>query len=750
MNALYADIVVDIALQKLDRHFTYLVPDSMRDEIRIGSLVSVPFGGGSRYVKGYVIGFSDTTDIPVEKLREVDSLLTDESTIDSDLLALAIRMKELYGGTLSQSLKVVLPVKKNTKMKKRELVVLSADLEVSNEKLAVFEKKNQKARLRLLSELISEKVIPKEIITSKLNVNSAVIKALSEMDLCVVVSEDEYSEKLSDNVSNDDIILNSEQRCVVDGVLSDYHKKTGGVSLLHGITGSGKTEVYIEIVSEVVKSNQQAIVLIPEIALSYQTLMRFYKRFGKRVRTIHSRLSEGERCEIFKQARQGLIDVVIGPRSALFTPFSSLGIIIIDEEHESSYKSEKTPKYHARVMAMERAKLEGIPLLLGSATPSVDSYYAAKSGEIKLYELKMRAAGAKLPEVISIDLKDELKSGNRSMFSRTLLEAIDERLRKHEQTLLFINRRGVSGFVSCRSCGFVYKCPHCDVSLSLHGKDTLSCHYCGYSEKYNKICPECGSKFIGTMKSGTEAVEKSLSDIFKEAKILRMDADTTKEKDSYEKILSSFANHEADILIGTQMIVKGHDFPAVTLVGILMADMSLYSGDYRSSERTFQLLTQCAGRAGRRENDGLVIIQTYSPQNEIIEFSKAQDYESFYNSEIAFRKLMSYPPAGHMMVILFEDKSESLLDKYCERIYNVISNSLHHFDRTERVSVIGPSKTTISYINDVHRRVLYIKAAKYDTLIRLKDAIEKYVESIERKGDKILPMQFDFDPMDGY
>lgn len=741
---MYADIIIDIALKQLDRCFTYIVPPEMRSDIREGLLVSVPFGAGSRYVKGYVVKLSDTTDAPLEKLKYIDALLNDEATVDPNLLALAIKIKELYGGTLSQSLKVVFPVKKKVNVKKRELLVLSASEEIIAEKLELYERKHQVARLRLFNELLSQKEIPKDIATSKLNITSSVIKALVEQGVCEVIVKSEDKTSPIDNK----LILNKEQQNIVDSVLADIENGKNDVSLIHGVTGSGKTEVYIEIVAGIVKSGKQAIVLIPEISLSYQTMMRFYKRFGERVKTLHSKLSSGEKYEIFEQAKAGEIDVVVGPRSALFTPFTNNGIIIIDEEHEGSYKSEKTPKYHAREIAKERAKLERVPLILGSATPSVDSYYNAKSGNYKLYKLSTRATGANLPLVKIVDLKEELKAGNKSVFSRELISDIDKRLNANEQVLLFINRRGYAGFVSCRNCGYVYKCDHCDVTMTLHGKYSLNCHYCGDRKEYRGICPECGSKYIGTMKSGTESIQLSLQEFFPEAKILRMDADTTSKKDAYEEILSAFANHEADILVGTQMIVKGHDFPDVTLVGILLADMSLYSSDYRSAERTFQMLTQCAGRAGRREKQGEVIIQTYSPKDDTIINAAAQDYEKFYEAEISYRALLDYPPTGHMLVILFEDAAEEYLIKFSERVYKVIDNSLYRFD--DDVKLIGPASATLSYINDIYRRVIYIKASKNETLIDIKDALEKYSENLASKGEKVPSMQFDFDPMDGY
>ncbi|MDE6688104.1 MAG: primosomal protein N', partial [Lachnospiraceae bacterium] len=379
-----------------------------------------------------------------------------------------------------------------------------------------------------------------------------------------------------------------------------------GVSLLHGITGSGKTEVYMELIEKNISMGKQAIVLIPEIALTFQTLMRFYARFGDRVSVLHSRLSDGERYDQYERARTGQLDVMIGPRSALFTPFMQLGLIVIDEEHENSYKSEKMPKYHAREVAEYIAKRDHAALVLGSATPSLESYYRALKGEYRLYELKYRPQNAVLPQVYIADMRKELKEGNKSFFSRKLKELMLERLLREEQIMLFINRRGYAGFVSCRECGYVVKCPHCDVSLSQHHgngmyqkkEQKLICHYCGYQTDMLMECPECGSPYIAGFRAGTQRIEEELKKWYPSVRVLRMDADTTRKKEDYEKILSSFAAHEADVLIGTQMIVKGHDFPNTTLVGAIAADLSLSVGDYRAAERTFQLLTQAAGRAG--------------------------------------------------------------------------------------------------------------------------------------------------------
>ena len=430
------------------------------------------------------------------------------------------------------------------------------------------------------------------------------------------------------------------------------------VSLIHGVTGSGKTEVYISIIKEICARGRQAIMLIPEISLTFQTLMRFYSHFGDRVSVVNSSLSEAERADQWERARRGEIDVIIGPRSALFTPFARPGVIVIDEEHERSYKNESMPKYQTREVAEEIARMHGAVLVLGSATPSLESYWRARQGRIRLFCLRERLTGGMLPAVETVDMREELRRGNRSILSRSLYEKLEDRLRKGEQSMLFINRRGFAGFLSCRTCGEVPKCPHCDVSLSLHGNGRLVCHYCGYERAAFRTCPRCGSRHVLPMRAGTEKIEGILRETFPTARILRMDADTTRKKGSYEKILSAFSSEEADILLGTQMIVKGHDFPAVTLVGILMADLSLYGDDYRAAERTFQLLTQAAGRAGRGTRAGDVVIQTYQPDHYAIRHAARQDYESFYREEIAYRSLLRYPPVSHMMAVQVQSADE--------------------------------------------------------------------------------------------
>ena len=440
---------------------------------------------------------------------------------------------------------------------------------------------------------------------------------------------------------------------------------------------------------------------------------------------------------------------MIGPRSALFTPFPALGIIIIDEEHEASYKSETVPRYHARETAIQRAKMTDAVVVLGSATPSLESYYKAENDEYCLLELKHRVQKRPMPLCEIIDLREELRRGNRSILSDRLSELMEDRLKKGEQTMLFINRRGMAGFVSCRACGHVIKCPHCDVSLSQHGSGAatrLVCHYCGYTTIQPGLCPVCGSKYISGFKAGTQKIEQVVKARFPQARVLRMDMDTTRTKDGYEQILSAFSNHEADILIGTQMIVKGHDFPGVTLVGVLAADLSLYISDYRASERTFQLLTQAAGRAGRGDIPGNVIIQTYDPDHYSITTAKEQNYEAFYGQEIEYRKMMRYPPVWNMLYILCASKNEAAASEAAVALMGKIDQIVR--ENSEKIFPIGPSDAPVAKISDVYRKVIYVKTREYQTLVILKDGLEAFIK--DNRLYQNVAVGFDFNPVNGF
>lgn len=753
MTGRFANIIVDISHEKVDRPFQYRIPDGLKNELAVGMAVMIPFGAGNKLIKGYVMEISDRAEYDEAKLKYVDSVIKGGVSAQGDTLRLAWWIKKNYGSTMIAALKTVLPVKQRLKQVVKKTIVCRVDAATALLKAQEFDAKHQKARARLMKELSAQPVLPQLLVTGKLNIAPQTIQYLVNAGLIEVRSEDVYRNPFSGKVSDGwqrPVIkqLSEEQGKIVDSIFADFAAGARQTYLLHGVTGSGKTEVYMELIDRVIAAGKQAIMLIPEIALTYQTLVRFYQRFGARVSVMNSRLSAGERSDQYERAAKGDIDIMIGPRSALFTPFDRLGLVIIDEEHEGSYKSESMPKYHAREVAEALCRIKGASLLLGSATPSLTSYYRAKNGEIKLFVLKERLAGGQLPRVYVEDLRKELKSGNRSIFSRRLHALIDDRLGKKEQTMLFINRRGYAGFVSCRSCGYVMKCPHCDVSLSEHtdryGKRSrLVCHYCGYETPGVTVCPQCGSKYILGFRAGTQQIEELLQKEFPSARVLRMDADTTRNKDSYEQILSRFANEEADILVGTQMIVKGHDFAKVTLVGILAADMSLYAGDYRAGERTFQLLTQAAGRAGRSALPGEVVIQTYQPEHYTIVHAANQDYEGFYAEEISYRDLMLYPPVAHMMALLV--LSADGLTGACHA--RELADRVKKLFSDRKPAIIGPAEASVKKINDIYRFVFYIKHKEYQVLVEIKDALERFMEEMQWSPDSV---QFDFDPMGCY
>ena len=637
--------------KKLDRTFQYLIPEMLADQIHPGTPVEVPFGNGNRHMRGYVVEVTDQPEFDVSRMKSVLRVVREGIPIEGQLIALAAWMRENFGGTMNQALKTVIPVKQKTTEKEKRMIWLKPDAATAKAQLGELQRKHQTARARLMEALLKQSPLPYETVTQKLNITASVIRAMQERELIRVEHIRNWRNPLDQMKKQGNIVsLNLTQRRVADEILSGWQRGDERPCLIHGVTGSGKTEVYMEIIKQVVKSGKQAIVLIPEIALTFQTVLRFYNHFGDRVSILNSRMSAGERSDQFERAKSGLLDVMIGPRSALFTPFPNLGVIIIDEEHEAAYKSETVPRYHARETAIARAQMCGARVVLGSATPSVESYDRAKQGQYRLFEMKERVSARPLPSVYTVDLREELRNGNRSIFSDKLRELITDRLEKKEQIMLFINRRGVAGFVSCRSCGEVIKCPHCDVSLNLHNNGKLVCHYCGYEQPMVKECPSCGSPYIGGFKAGTQKIEEMVKRQFPTARVLRMDLDTTRKKGGYEEILSAFANGEADILIGTQMIVKGHDFPNVTLVGVLAADLSLHISDYRAAERTFQLLTQAAGRAGRGHRQGEVVIQTYQPEHYSVVTAAEQDYKAFFEQEIFLREMMHYPPKWHMLV----------------------------------------------------------------------------------------------------
>lgn len=734
---MYADIIVDISHDKLDRTFQYIIPETLLGILEVGMRVNVPFGQGNRMITGYVVAITDKAEFDVAKMKFVDSIVDEKVMIEGKMIQLAAFIRRNYGGSMNQALKTVIPVKKSVKAKEKKSVRLLLEKEEAQALFNEFSsKKNMAARARFMQALLEDEIIEYELVTTKLNISAATIKSFAEKKYIAIETEEYYRNPVKvQSKYEEKKILNPIQQRIVDSIIDDYSCGLRKTYLIKGVTGSGKTEVYMSVIEHVIEHGKQVIMLIPEIALTFQTVMRFYKRFGDTVSIMHSRLSAGERYDQYERARKGLINVMIGPRSALFTPFDNLGLIVIDEEHEGAYKSEGIPKYHAVGVAKELARMNNASVILGSATPSVDSFYKALSGEYTLFRLDERAANAKMPDVHVADLKEELKSGNRSIFSRKLKELMEGRLAKKEQIMLFINRRGYFGFISCRSCGHVLKCPHCDISLTSHKNGKLVCHYCGHTEPMVSKCPKCGSKFISALRGGTQMVEESLAKEFPNAKVLRMDQDTTSGKDGHEKILSAFAEGEADILVGTQMIVKGHDFPNVTLMGILAADISLHASDYRAAERTFELLTQAAGRAGRGEMAGDVVIQAYDTENFAIETAAKQDYDEFYNQEIMYRTLLNYPPVSNMLLVKFSSKYENSLIK----AVNTVNIQQHD------VIVIGPCDAALYKAEDIYNKVIYYKAEDYKVLTQIKERVEEFVR--DNTAFKYVSVQFDFNPL---
>ncbi|MDY3917500.1 MAG: primosomal protein N' [Candidatus Limivivens sp.] len=735
---MYANVIVDITQESLDRTFQYRIPEGLQAQAEPGMVVKIPFGKGGRQILGYITELTDRPEIDPGRIKEILELSTEGVGVESRLIALASWIREYYGSTMIQALKTVIPVKKKEKAKAKTSLVLTASAEEAAEKLSLFQKKHQLARARLLEALLAERELPMELVTKKLNITAPVIRALEEMGLIRRETVQVYRNPIHlEGGTGPRLVLNRAQQAVVDAVVSRWDDPQARPYLIHGVTGCGKTEIYMELIAHAIEKGQQAIVLIPEIALTYQTVIRFYRRFGARISILNSRLSKGERYDQYERARKGLIDVIIGPRSALFAPFPNLGIIIVDEEHETSYKSETVPRYLAREVAVKRGELEGARVVMGSATPSLEAYYKAKNGVYTLFTIEERVEKRSLPTVLMADLRTELARGNRSILSERLKEEMAEALGKKQQIMLFLNRRGYAGFLSCRSCGTVIKCPHCDVSLSLHRNGRLVCHYCGYETDNPGCCPSCGSGFLRSFGIGTQQAEELVQREFPQARILRMDLDTTREKDGHEKILSAFADREADILIGTQMIVKGHDFPGVTLVGILAADMSLHASDYRAAERTFQLLTQAAGRAGRGKEPGKVVIQTYDPEHYSIQAAVRQDYESFYQQEILYRKISGYPPAGSMMAIHGSCGEED----YLELAMNYLKKFLDRLAGRYQAGIIGPADENVAKINDVYRKVIYVKQEEERVLTMLKAKAEQYMEINE--GFQKITVQFE-------
>ena len=728
--AVYINVIVDISVNSLDRIFQYRVPEKLLDAVTVGCQVNVPFGSGNRRRQAYVIGVDTVLAYDASKIKDILGV-TKAPAATGQLIALADWMHERYGCTMAQALKTVLPVKKSVKEVKRTAYFL-ADREGAQQLLEKSRKsRREKARVRLLEAMLKEGCMSKETVTGVLQISASTMKSILQTGVIREETSQVYRNPVRQRLDGwQEVCLNDEQMNAVASIWQnaaicrEHWSREQGMHLLYGITGSGKTEVYMALMEKVLNEGRQIIVLIPEISLTLQTVSRFYARFGSQIAVMNSRLSAGERYDQYMRAKRGEASIMIGPRSALFTPFDRLGLIIIDEEHESAYQSEIVPRYQAAEVAARRAEMSGALVVLGSATPSVAVYQKAREGMIGLHRLTQRArTGSRLPDVKVVDLREEFRMKNRGILSQSLHEAMDACLKRGDQMMLFLNRRGYAGFVSCRSCGYVVKCRHCDVSMTVHHHTLLKCHYCGSEQPMPRVCPSCGSPYIAGFGVGTQKVEEFVQKEFPEARILRMDRDTTSGKDDMGRILQTFSEGGADILIGTQMIVKGHDFANVTLVGILAADLSLFAGDYQSSERTFQLLTQAAGRAGRGDRPGEVIIQTYQPEHYCIQTAAAQDYDSFYSQEIRFRQMLHYPPDRQMMVMLAEGEHDQQTGQAVQKLREIAGEA-----DFEAVEFIGPSRAGIAKAKDLYRYTMYMKHQDIKELMRLRDFLEGYLK----------------------
>ncbi len=765
MSILIAEVIVDVSTYHVDRPFDYQVPPEWESVIELGCRVKVPFG--PRNVLGFIVSLKHQTDVPLNKLKGITQILDMEPALTEEMLQMAKWLKNNTICYEIDALQVMLPSALRAKYEK--IIKLQKNQALPEEVQPIFGKRQQvnfkeferAGILPLLKQLVAENIVTienvvkqqgnvKEIrmvqitadqqlveraleqssravkqrlllqwmcqhlgeilspqqICDEAGVSLSVVEAVIDKGAAQFIQEEVFRDPFTKEVSRTQALqLTDEQQVALQAITTAMEQQTAETFLLHGVTGSGKTEVYLQAIQKVLKEGKEAIMLVPEISLTPQMTERFRSRFGEMVAVMHSGLSVGEKYDEWRKIQQGKVKVVVGARSAIFAPFTNIGLIILDEEHESTYKQEDSPRYHARDVAIWRSEFYKCPIILGSATPALESFARAKKGVYTLLSLKQRALHQALPTVYIADMREELRQGNRSMFSQSLIEAIRVRLEKKEQMVLFLNRRGYSSFVLCRDCGTVVQCPNCDISLTYHRTtEKLKCHYCGYEEHVPQICPQCQSDHIRYFGTGTQKVEEEIYKLFPEARVLRMDVDTTKHKGAHEEILETFGAGQADILLGTQMIAKGLDFPNITLVGVLSADTSLHLPDYRAAERTFQLLTQVSGRAGRHDKPGEVIIQTYTPEHYAIELAKTQDYEPFYEREMFLRRRSSYPPYYFVALIQLSHEDVMMAAEYAGRVADWLRENL-----SNQVAIIGPTTASIARLQNRYRYQCLIK-----------------------------------------
>ncbi|MEF2095428.1 primosomal protein N' [Bacillus sp. CFBP9009] len=779
-----ASVIVDVPAKQTDREFDYRIPEKWNQVIKPGMRVIVPFG--PRMVQGFVTGLKAKSEFAklryIKEPMDLEPILNDELLQLGDWLtkeamcfkisALQAMLPAAMKAKYEKVIKVVEDKKdqlppfiqnlfgKNDSISWKDVIegenasLFQKEMQNGNLEL-VYNVKNRlnKKTVRVIKSLLSPKElkemasamssnakkqqellqyftehqepIPLKELLELMNTSSGTVKSLVSKGALAEMDQEIYRDPYENRVfeKSTPFTLTAEQTAALKPIQEKIYHDEHDVFLLYGVTGSGKTEVYLQAIASVIEKGKEAIMLVPEISLTPQTVKRFKERFGEQVAVMHSGLSVGEKYDEWRKIHRKEVKVVVGARSAVFAPFENLGLVIIDEEHESSYKQEETPRYHARDVAIERAKSYGCPVILGSATPTLESFARAKKNVYKLLTLSQRMNKNALPAVDIVDMREELRTGNRSMFSELLFTKLKDRLEKGEQTVLMLNKRGHSSFVMCRSCGLVINCPNCDISLTYHRfNDIMKCHYCGFEEGMPSACPECESEHIRFFGTGTQKVEEELAKILPEARVIRMDVDTTSKKGSHERLLNAFGEGKADILLGTQMIAKGLDFPNITLVGVLSADTMLHLPDFRSSEKTFQLLTQVSGRAGRHQLPGEVVIQTYTPEHYSIELSAFQDYDAFYEREMHLRRQSHYPPYYYVVLITVSHEDLMKTVSVTEKITNYLGSRLNRDS-----IVLGPVASPISRINNRYRYQCLIKYKREPDLNQhLRTLLEHY------------------------
>ena len=723
---MYVSVLTQIGVKAVDQTFFYHVPKLLENNIKIGVRVRIPFG--NMILDGFVLGISDNSSYDNSKIKDIINVIDEEPVLNKEMLLLGKYMSDNLLASLSSCYQVMLPkalkaeVKSNIKIKyDRYLHRIKSIEEIDR----YIDNCKYESQINLLCKLKEG-----DILITKM---SSSINTIIKYGFASIIYE-ECKRYKYDGISNyKRVNLTDKQRLVSDTIISSFGKSD--TFLLYGVTGSGKTEVYMDVIEKAINNGKSAIMLVPEIGLTPQIVGKFISRFGNVISVLHSKLSDSERYDEYRKITDGEAKIVIGTRSAIFVPFNNIGVIIIDEEHTSSYKQDNNPRYSAVNVAEWRSKYHNCPLVLGSATPSLESFAKAGNHVYKLLSLTERAGGSVLPIVNIVDMKEEVKKGN-FILSDMLKNKISEVLSKGEQAIILLNRRGYSSTISCKECGYVYKCPNCDITYTYHkSSNNLKCHYCGYSMVLPNKCSICGSDNLKDYGLGTEKLEETLNSLYK-AKIVRMDVDTTSKKGQHQKIIDDFGEHKYDILIGTQMIAKGLDFPLVTLVGVVSIDSSLTSPDYRASENTFQLLSQVSGRAGRSENKGEVIVQTFNPDHYAITLAKNHDYIDFYKEEMKVRKMLKYSPYYYMVLVSITSKDYELGFKEANKIGSYIRNNI-----SSDSIVLGPTMANMFKVNNIYHYQIIIKYRKDDSLMK----VLKFIIDMQVKNNKI-DVSIDFNP----